>query len=315
MASSRISQIVRPGGRYESRLGTFWSSENGRPAAHGEHADEFLVAETNQIGVLGVEFVHEPLGGGRLMLRDFLDEGPVIQAVNLLEFPVFGRELEYQRFLWIHNFGDSGFGATPRRADSTAISSPIFLRCANKIIADKTAISVAVKPARWNHQAGQRQTDEGEHGGEQAFPRDGQSAQKHNENRQRDPIVKQEQRRERGGHALAAAKMQLRRPDVPGDHGQHGQRHGQSVVVGEFRREPDCQRALGHIAQHREQVAGFAQNATDVARADAAAFDFTDVPARAGADEIIASGETTQEISRDHGAGRLKPVCRLHMFD
>ena len=129
------------------------------PAAHGKHPDEFLVAETNQIGVLGVKFVHEPLGGGRLVLRNFLNEGLVIQAVNLLEFPVFGCNFEYQRFLWIHNLVDSGFGIIPRRASSPAISSPILPRCANKIIADKTAISVAVKPARWNHpSANGRQT-------------------------------------------------------------------------------------------------------------------------------------------------------------
>src|ERR1019366_3865776 len=110
-----------------------------------------LVAETNQMGVLGVEFVHEPLAGRRLMLRDFLDEGLVNEPVNLLEFPVFRRNLEYQRFLWVHNFGDSGFGTTPGRADSAAISSPIFLRCANKIIVATMVMSVAVEPARWNH--------------------------------------------------------------------------------------------------------------------------------------------------------------------
>ncbi len=43
--------------------------------------------------------------------------------------------------------------------------------------------------------------------------------------------------------------------------------------------------------------------------------DFTDVPARAGADEIIAGGKATQEISTQHTAGCLKPVCGLQLFD
>ena len=68
--------------------------ERERPvAAHGEHPDELLVLQTDEIRVLRVKLVHEPLGGRRLVLRDFLDEGLVVEPVNLLKFPIFGREL------------------------------------------------------------------------------------------------------------------------------------------------------------------------------------------------------------------------------
>jgi hypothetical protein len=88
------------------------------------------------------------------------------------------------------------------------------------------------------------------------------------------------------------------------------------VVLVQFRREPDGQRALAQIAQHAVSTKpDLPKHAADVARAGAAAFDFTDVFAGARADEVIAGGETTEEISHDHGAGRLKPVCRLQMFD
>src|SRR5208282_4469538 len=120
---------------------------------------EFLMAEADQVGVLGVEFVHEPLGRRRLMLGNFLDEGLVIEPVNLLEFPILARAFEHQRFLCAHNFVCSGLDATSRRASSAAISSAKFRRCANKIIAATAVMRVAVNPARWNHpSASGRQT-------------------------------------------------------------------------------------------------------------------------------------------------------------
>ena len=90
--------------------------EGKRPvAAHGEHADQFLILQTNQVRVFRVKFIHEPLRGRGLMLRDFLDEGFVIEPVNLLEFPIFGRGLERQRVLCTHNQGGSGLVAAAAR--------------------------------------------------------------------------------------------------------------------------------------------------------------------------------------------------------
>ncbi len=49
-----------------------------------------------------MKFIHEPLRGRGLVLGDFLDEGLVIEPVNLLEFPIFRRGLERQWILCAH---------------------------------------------------------------------------------------------------------------------------------------------------------------------------------------------------------------------
>src|SRR5208283_826802 len=69
------------------------------------------------------------------------------------------------------------------------------------------------------------------------------------------------------------------------------------------------------ITQHSQPKPGFAEQAADIARPGAAAAGFTDVPTRADADEIVAGGKATQEISPQHTAGGLKPVGGLQMFD
>jgi hypothetical protein len=44
-----------------------------------------------------MKFVHQPLRGRGLVLRNFFHERLVVEAMNLLEFPVFTGEFENQR--------------------------------------------------------------------------------------------------------------------------------------------------------------------------------------------------------------------------
>ena len=66
-------------------------------AAHGEHARQSPPAEANQVSVLGVEFVHQPVRWRGLMLRNLLNEGFVVEPMDLLELPILSREFEDQR--------------------------------------------------------------------------------------------------------------------------------------------------------------------------------------------------------------------------
>ena len=66
-------------------------------AAHGEQARQFPPAEANQVGVLGVEFVHQSVRWRGLMLRNLLNEGFVVEPMDLLELPILSREFEDQR--------------------------------------------------------------------------------------------------------------------------------------------------------------------------------------------------------------------------
>ena len=195
MASSRISQMVRPGGRYESSSRQFLIERERPVAAHGQHADEFLVAEADQIGVLGVELVHQPLVGGRLVLRNFLDEGPVIEPVNLLELPVFRRQLEYQRFrgfiisvtpVWARHRGAPTTRQFPRQI------LPVRKQNHGRQNGDqRRRQAIAVEP-----EAGERQAGEGKHSRQNAFSRQGEPGQKQHGEGQGHPVIKHQQRAE-----------------------------------------------------------------------------------------------------------------------
>src|SRR5262249_2927941 len=65
-------------------------------AANSEHAGKLTAAEAAQVSVFGVEFVHQAVRGGGVVLLDFLHESFVIEPVNLLEFPVLTRGFENQ---------------------------------------------------------------------------------------------------------------------------------------------------------------------------------------------------------------------------
>jgi hypothetical protein len=66
-------------------------------ATDGEHADESFARETDQIGVLGVKFVDEPLRLRSVMLGNFLGERFIVEPVDLLELQIFRGGLEDQR--------------------------------------------------------------------------------------------------------------------------------------------------------------------------------------------------------------------------
>src|SRR6185437_7214591 len=100
-------------------------------ATHGEHSDELLSRETDEIGIFRVKFVDETMGGRSVMLRNFLNECFVVEPVNLLELPIFVGGFKGQRLPCAHN--DLSLSASIwRRSRRLEISSAIFLRCANR---------------------------------------------------------------------------------------------------------------------------------------------------------------------------------------
>ena len=72
------------------------------PAGH--HAHQAFAVQADGVGVVGVKLVHQPLLGVPRMLGDLLHERLVIQAVDRLEFPGPGCNLESQgRFRLLHS--------------------------------------------------------------------------------------------------------------------------------------------------------------------------------------------------------------------
>src|ERR1017187_591758 len=63
-----------------------------------------------------------------MVLRNLLDEGPVVEPVNLFDFPVLIGNLENQRHLPIHNLGGSCFELAWRRSSRSEISDTRFRR-------------------------------------------------------------------------------------------------------------------------------------------------------------------------------------------
>ncbi|MDB6067614.1 MAG: hypothetical protein JWR26_3822 [Pedosphaera sp.] len=66
----------------------------GTIATCSEHADELTTAHADEVGVLGMEFVHETFRGGGRMLGNLFDEGFVIELVDQIEFPILRGDLE-----------------------------------------------------------------------------------------------------------------------------------------------------------------------------------------------------------------------------
>ena len=63
-------------------------------AGNGDHAQHLVGATADEVGVVVVEAIHQRPAGNRLMLGDFLDEGTVVEPMNLLELRFFGGDLE-----------------------------------------------------------------------------------------------------------------------------------------------------------------------------------------------------------------------------
>jgi hypothetical protein len=68
----------------------------GAAPAGGDHPNDALIAQADEIGVFGVEFIHQAGRAGGLMLRDFLHERSVIELMDLLKFPVLSGDFELQ---------------------------------------------------------------------------------------------------------------------------------------------------------------------------------------------------------------------------
>ena len=120
-------------------VGNFLIERERAIATRGQHAHDFLIVQADEIGVLSVKLVHEPVRGGRLVLRNFLHERPVVETMDHLELPVFGSEFEHEGRTWLaHGFVCCGLSEGRRLNVSTGNCSTIFSRCANRISAARS---------------------------------------------------------------------------------------------------------------------------------------------------------------------------------
>src|SRR6266536_4098581 len=88
----------------------------------GNHSREAVAVQRDDVDVLGMEFVDETARDGCRMLRDFFGKGLMVQPMNLVEFPVFGRDLHAQRRFLAH-VSDSGSLVVHYRSPNAASSS------------------------------------------------------------------------------------------------------------------------------------------------------------------------------------------------
>ena len=201
-------------------------------AASGDHADDFVTVETDRVGVLGVETVDQPLGVVRRMLRDLLDESPIVEPVDRLD------------------------SNSTRPSASLKRSVPVMFTLATvSAVGDfaptcRTAMREAQQ--RGERQRGQPEfgrpenqredgtPDEGHHpgshGATQQRPRDSEGRRDHREHGE----VQRRERADRSGNALAAAPAELRRKDA-------ADRRGDGAQL----RDSGCPGPLG---EHREQT-------------------------------------------------------------
>ena len=117
------------GGQVRIEIGNFLIKRERTVAPRRQHADNLLVVETNEVGVLRVKLVHEPMGRRGVVLRNFLDEGAVVQAMDLLELPVFRGKFEHEGGTrGTHDLVCCGFADIARRADQAGNSARMFCR-------------------------------------------------------------------------------------------------------------------------------------------------------------------------------------------
>ena len=62
-----------------------------------DHSHNAPPLHADEVGVVPVELVYQPFVWVLRMLRNLLDEGTVVERVDLLELPVLGRYPELQR--------------------------------------------------------------------------------------------------------------------------------------------------------------------------------------------------------------------------
>src|ERR1043166_905690 len=109
--------------------------------AHGQHADQTPVAQTDRVGIFRVKFIHQPPFRCGAVLRDFLDERFVIELVNEFEFPVFGGNFKFEGRRGIHMVVSSldSSECISRSGNISVIASARFRRCATTMIPAATA--------------------------------------------------------------------------------------------------------------------------------------------------------------------------------
>ena len=78
------------------QIGQLLVQGKGAARAGGDHANDSVAAQADQVGVFIVEFIHQPGSGRGLMLGDLLHKSPVIELMNLFELPIFRCDFELQ---------------------------------------------------------------------------------------------------------------------------------------------------------------------------------------------------------------------------
>ena len=254
----------------------FVIEREGPVRSAGDHAHEPTAVKTDRVGVLGVEFVDEPFLGIVRVLRDFFDKRFVVKPVNGFEFGWLAGDLKRQRWSGVHKPEPLSvcieFSFRERAAKIPAISWRMFLWCASRTMpaSDESAATSLMPKADGNRRTA---SDERE-------PREGEVAQQrkaHEETRTRSSALKGSARGSRRGSrdAFAALKAKLRRPRVPDDHSGHGH-HGDFGRDAEFRGKPNRSAPLVK-SRRRNDEARPAEDAADVARADAAGAELANV--------------------------------------
>ena len=162
--------------------------------------------------------------------------------------------------------------------------------------------------------ADEREAADGEETWQDGFAQDQEKAGEQKQEGADEVIIIDQQSTEGGGNAFSAAEPKLCGPDMSDDDGDHCQ-SDETGVIGEMAGDPDCESAFGNIADEGGQEAGPTQDAPDVFRADAAAAEFAEVLVSAEPDQIIASGETAQEVRAEGNGTSLAPIGRLKLFN
>lgn len=103
---------------------------------------------------------------------------------------------------------------------------------------------------------------------------------------ERNQGIVSENNAQRSGNAFAAVKMELDRPGMADDDGEHGRDGGIGAQTA-FLRQGDGEHAFGDVRQQGGDEAPGPEDAADVAGADAAAAELADVLARAPTHPVI----------------------------
>jgi len=158
------------------------------------------------------------------------------------------------------------------------------------------------------------EANESEEARENAFSNESEERNEEEHVGKSETIVVDEQCAQGGGDAFAAMKAKLRGPDMANDDGDHGE----SEIMGIARPMaggPNGEGAFSDVAEQGHSKAGPAEGSADIFCADAAAALFADIASGADADEIVASGETTEHVSAQYNPACLGPIRRLNLLN